>query len=385
MRSFVAVLAAAASFQRGSAAPFGNEHTSHPSLSRTGIPYPTGGHHHHHPTGTGGFPYPTGGFHHTGGPRRPGDHGPWVRDVEDHHPHPTGHHSGGAYPSGHHGGHHSGHAYPTGGHHTGGHHSPTTLPIVPTGRYPHPFGEKHKKPWGYPTGGFPYPSGGEHHHHPTHPTGGHHHHHPSGSGSWPHPTGYPTGRPSHHPGHKESSATAEPIAEPTAVEKRSDEHRHPPFSPGGAHPTGVFPPHHHPSGGFPHHHPSGGFPHPTGRPSHHSGATTTTSTSTASAAQPTGETEEEQNENEKRSEQGPGPVIWPNPSRGFPTSPFHLPTFHPYPTGGHPHPTGRPHHHPSGSVPTGTTSRLHPPAGTPQVQHAREILQEVPRVVQEVN
>ncbi|KAI1413502.1 hypothetical protein F5Y13DRAFT_161427 [Hypoxylon sp. FL1857] len=352
MRSFVAVLAAAASFQGGSAAPFANDHSSH-SLSHTRYPQPTGGHH-HHPTGTGGFPHhpiPTGGFPHP----------------------PTGHH-------------HSGGAHPTGWHHphNGEHNSHSGVSEDPTGspgRFPHTFGQKHRQPWGYTSSGFAQPSGGEHHHHP-HPTGTEHHHHPHPTGGHPHPTGH---HPSHFPGHKvESSDTAEP----TAVEKRSGEHPHPPFSWGGAHPTGY--PHHHPSGGFPHHHPSGGYPHPTGgagwhhhsspghKGGHHSSATTT---STASAAQPTAEAG---NQNEKRF-QGPGPVIWPRPSGGFPTS-FHIPTFHPFPTGGfHPHPTGEHHHHSSSSHLPRPTSQPTEPTDISQAQRARAVLQEMPRVVQEAN
>ncbi|KAI4862344.1 hypothetical protein F4820DRAFT_26325 [Hypoxylon rubiginosum] len=310
MRSFVAVLAVAASLQSGSAAPVAGEQHTTRTLTHSGFPAPTGG-----------FPHPTGGFPHpTGGPRRPDGHGPWVRDP-DHkggRPHPTG----------------TGHAHPTGGHHPGHHSTHSSGVAKPTGA-PHKREEKHR-PWGHGTGGVPHPTGGPHPtgHHPTHssgvakPTGAPHKreekHQPwgHGTGGVPHPTGgpHPTG---HHPGHhpKSSSGAAKPTG--AAHERRGDEHHH---HPGGAHPTGGFA------------HPSGGFAHPTGGRGHgdhgKGQGKTVTSTTTSQAAQATG--------GEKRAEDGHGPFTWPN--GGFSASvSVSLPT-RPVPTGILPHPTGHPGH-----------------------------------------
>ncbi|KAI1377840.1 hypothetical protein F4677DRAFT_27948 [Hypoxylon crocopeplum] len=281
MRSFIAILAAAATLQGSSAAPFANEHQPATTITikHTRFPHPSGG-----------FPHPTGGFPHpTGGPRRPDGHGMWVRDADHTHPegrpHPTGHH---------------GDAHPTGG--------------------PHPQKERRedgKKPWGHGTGGFPHPTGGR-----------------------PHPTG--------HHGHGNDH------------EKRYPEPEH--HRPSGVpHPSG----HHHPPP------PTGGFAHPTGSPGHHhngNGQGKHSTTTTTQVAQPTGEN------NEKRAEENPGPFAWPHPSGGFPHSiSISLPTF-PHPTGFHrPHPTGHPR------------SEDKERRSDNEPLREREVLQEMPRVVQEAS
>ncbi|KAI1771419.1 hypothetical protein F4818DRAFT_429022 [Hypoxylon cercidicola] len=237
MRSFVAVLAMAASFQGGSAAPVAGEQKTTRTLTHSGFAH-----------ATGGFP------HLTGGPRRPDGPGPWVRDTD----HKGGHHHGTGFP--HPTGHHEkGHAHPT-NHHKGGHHSSHSGVAKPTdGNFPHKREEEHK-PWGHGTGGVPHPTGHHEKGH-AHPTAGHGHH---------------TGHHSHSSG----------VAKPTGGahnEKRAEEHHGPPFPTGTGH-HGGFPqptargedghgPFIWPQGGFPTSVsfptlplPTGILPRPTGHP-----------------------------------------------------------------------------------------------------------------------
>ncbi|KAI8964241.1 hypothetical protein F5Y11DRAFT_345787 [Daldinia sp. FL1419] len=155
MKSFVTLLAAAASLQGGSAAPFGNQPQPDKSLSHGGFPHPTGD-----------FPLPTGFPHPTEGPHRPDGPGIWARDEEHRwpgRPHPTGHHPGDWHPG-------DGHAAPTG-----------KFPWQPEAPHPTPRLRRdnkdqegdHKEPWGF-----------------AHPTG-HHRPRPHPSGGFPHPTGHP--------------------------------------------------------------------------------------------------------------------------------------------------------------------------------------------------
>ncbi|XXH01370.1 hypothetical protein Hte_007730 [Hypoxylon texense] len=262
MRSFVAILAVAASLQSGSAAPVADEqHTTLRTITHGGFPHPTGG-----------FPHPTGGIPHpTGGPRRPGEKGPWVRDAE--------HRGGPPHPKG------TGHAHATGGHHTGKHHSTHSGVAKPTGA-PHKREEKHK-PWGHGTGGIPHPTGGHHTgHHTKHssgaakPTGAPHmmrdeqHHKPGGAhptGGFPHPTGgfaHPTGGAGHGHGKgngKTATTTTTSAAAQATGEKRAED-GHGPFTwPHGGFPTSVsFPTLPLPTGVLPPH--PTGFPHPHPRP-----------------------------------------------------------------------------------------------------------------------
>ncbi|KAI1652538.1 hypothetical protein F4813DRAFT_400947 [Daldinia decipiens] len=197
-----------------------------------------------------------------------------------------------------------------------------------------PFGNQQQPPTTISHSGFPHPTG-----------------------RFPHPTGF---------------------LHPTGGPRRPDDKEH--HWPGQPHPTG----HHH-------HHPSGGFPHSTGRP--------------------------ESNIFLRRD----ADHVRPHPD-GF----AHPSGHHPHPTGGFPQPTGGPghHHHLPGdnqdhgrrnwqgnhekqdgglhrpasiSWPSGITNHLHPqpttgvqpgrhvqqPDGGPKRE--RQILQEIPRVVQDAN
>ncbi|KAI1385707.1 uncharacterized protein F4822DRAFT_351751 [Hypoxylon trugodes] len=234
MRSFIAVLAAAASIQGSFAVPFENgqqAHTTIKTITRSGFP-------HHHPPPTGGFPHyhPSGGHPRpTGHPHRPGEpRGPWKRDdtIEDVR-------DGSAYPTGREGRHRPHHPHHP--HHTKKPpHIPTPTAPTTSSQAPHIVRDDAKHPTT------------THHHHPHHtpphrkPTG------VPGSGH-AHPTG-------HHEGHHHSRKTSEhakPTGGPQRPEKRD----------GNAHPTG-------------HHHSHSKKPHPTGHP-HHGGkpkVTTTTVT-----------------------------------------------------------------------------------------------------------
>ncbi|KAI0845913.1 hypothetical protein F5Y00DRAFT_159364 [Daldinia vernicosa] len=182
MRSFVTLLAAAASLQGGSAAPFGNQQQPPTTISHGGFPHPTGDF-----PRPPGFLHPSGDWHHHDGYASPTGKFPWQfgsphptprvkRQNEgqesDHKepwgfPHPTGHYH--HHPSG-------GFPHPTGRPETSNiflrrdadHvHPPPDGFAHPSGRHPHP------------TGGFPQPTGGPNHHH--HPPGDKQDH---GDGNW---------------------------------------------------------------------------------------------------------------------------------------------------------------------------------------------------------
>ncbi|KAI0122740.1 hypothetical protein F4814DRAFT_409771 [Daldinia grandis] len=272
MRSFVTFLAAAASLQGGSAAPFGNQQQPPTTISHGGFPHPTGG-----------FPHPIGFPHPTGSPRLPDSHGLWARDEHrwPGRPHPTGHHSDDWHRR-------SGHSSPTG-----------KLPWQPGTPHPTPRVKReneeqevdHKGPWGFP-----------------HPTGHHRRHSSSG---FPHPTGHP---------------------ESSNIFLRRDVDHVRPLPDGIAHPSG-----HHP-------HPTGGFPQPTGGPGHH----------------PPGDNQDRghgnwQGSHEKRDDRfrRPASISWLS---GI--------TSHLHPTA-----AAQPEHH------------VQHPDGEPKRE--REILQEIPRVVQD--
>ncbi|KAI1468335.1 uncharacterized protein F4812DRAFT_458771 [Daldinia caldariorum] len=157
MRSFVTFLAAAASLQGSSAAPFGNLEQSQATVSHSGFPQPTGG----LPQPTGGLPHPTGGFPHpTGGLRHPESPGSWAKDAEHHRPTPSsgdwqgGDHWGFTHPTSHH--------FP---HPSGGFPRPTEHPGSGNGLWGRDADRTH------PSSHHPHPTGGSGHHHRPPPPG----------------------------------------------------------------------------------------------------------------------------------------------------------------------------------------------------------------------
>ncbi|KAI1807468.1 hypothetical protein F4811DRAFT_505926 [Daldinia bambusicola] len=203
MRSFVTFLAAAASLQGGSAAPFGNPEQLQPTISHGGFAHPTGG-----------FPRPTGALRH------------WTKDEEHHRPTLSsgnwqgGDHWGFAHPTGHH--------FP---HPSGGFPHPTERPGSGNGLWgrdadrTHPSSDGFAHPSGHhphPTGGFPQPTGGSGHHHQPPPLGDDKEH---GHGNWQ---------------ANVARATVAGAAQPTGSsnqEKRDEEHHRPT---GVAGPSGLL-------------------------------------------------------------------------------------------------------------------------------------------------